>query len=224
MAYLPEGGTIDSPSPVALGQTDAQPHDGTSVVAAAAGAGEGQVAYLPEGGTTDTVEGHTAALAQTAEQPDDSSDADEGATYSNEWSPSVNNAITVSSNEDEDVEDMDKHGVEVISSKENAVAATEEASNRSAIADVPVYAGGNFREVWDASMAVPLKIIEGQFRQLTWAGKEVKVQSPATSVEVRAVLPWPSLSFVVVCLSYRDTDMVLLFVYYRCKRCSKFYR
>mmetsp|Transcript_43788 Transcript_43788/g.111909 ORF Transcript_43788/g.111909 Transcript_43788/m.111909 type:complete len:101 (-) Transcript_43788:1329-1631(-) len=42
--------------------------------------------------------------------------------------------------------------------------------------EMPVYDGTNFQECYEASVASPMHIIRGQFKQLTWAKKRVKVR------------------------------------------------
>eukprot|EP00873_Tetraselmis_striata_P022422 jgi/Tetstr1/442686/TSEL_030778.t1 len=45
--------------------------------------------------------------------------------------------------------------------------------------EMPVYDGTNFQECYEASVASPMHIIRGQFKQLTWAKKRVKVHDRA---------------------------------------------
>jgi hypothetical protein len=50
--------------------------------------------------------------------------------------------------------------------------------------DIPVYDNGNFEEVYNASIAQPLKMVQDQFKQLQWNDTPLQVQKSASDAEV----------------------------------------
>jgi hypothetical protein len=66
-------------------------------------------------------------------------------------------------------------------------------------ADIPVYDDGNFEEVYATSIATPLRIVEGQFRQLMWNDTPLEVHQPATNQEVWLILYLHAYMFAMRC-------------------------
>jgi hypothetical protein len=50
--------------------------------------------------------------------------------------------------------------------------------------DIPLYDDGKFEEVYAASIAPPLRMVEHKFKQLHWNESPLEVHQPATDEEV----------------------------------------
>ena len=53
---------------------------------------------------------------------------------------------------------------------------------------IPLFDAGNFEEVYAASLATPISVVENQFKQLLWNETPVQVNTPATEPELQTVL------------------------------------
>ena len=53
---------------------------------------------------------------------------------------------------------------------------------------IPLFDAGNFEEVYAASLATPISVVENQFKQLLWNETPVQVNTPATKPELQTVL------------------------------------
>ena len=59
--------------------------------------------------------------------------------------------------------------------------------------DIPLYDDGNFDEVYVASIATPLRMVEHQFKQLHWNESPLEVHQPVTHEEVSLLVTRESL-------------------------------